>query len=515
MTTATLTDELPAAHTDEPRLHGDSPSGDTIGRILNFDLTRPLAFILLAIAYVASRAPFINIGYGTDPDAWRVALSGYWVWEHGEFYPSRLPGYPIPEYASAAVIKGGWLATNSLTLLVSLLGLWFFARIVAKLDVPNRALVVAGFAFTPLLWINSMTTMDYMYALTFVLGAYYFLLREETGWAGLFIGLAAASRSTSLLMLVPFVAYLWRDGKRGETRDLVVFALVVPVLAYLPIAWKYGPGFLTFYDAKVGYLNVLRLLGKDCLGLLGSMAVLLAIAISLPRLVHLPRDFIRDKNVMVWVLAIGIGIGVFSRLPHESAYLIPIYPFGFLVMAKYFQRFVLAGVVAIIVFAGFIDLTSPGDEINASAFTHARLGQGLLLSNRDTMRAQIRFVHQIEAYDIPDNTIVSLGFVYPQFAVMNRDKLQLGYLEKDTSSISQLSDKGKAENVARKQVFVWLLDYADFQKYQKQGYNFMYTVDAGRSTAAIYDYRPSLFGATLINLGKNPSGGSGAARTDR
>lgn len=162
-----------------------APTSGALSRILNFDLTQPLAFAALAIVYVASRAPFINIGYGTDPDAWRVALSGYWLWDHGEFYPSRLPGYPVPEFASAAVIKGGWLATNSMTLLVSLLGLWFFARIVARLELPNRALLVAGFAFTPLLWINSMTTMDYMYALTFVLGAYLFLLRGRRcgrGW---------------------------------------------------------------------------------------------------------------------------------------------------------------------------------------------------------------------------------------------------------------------------------------------------------------------------------------------
>lgn len=492
-----------------------APTSGALSRILNFDLTQPLAFAALAIVYVASRAPFINIGYGTDPDAWRVALSGYWLWDHGEFYPSRLPGYPVPEFASAAVIKGGWLATNSMTLLVSLLGLWFFARIVARLELPNRALLVAGFAFTPLLWINSMTTMDYMYALTFVLGAYLFLLRGETVWAGLVLGLAAASRSTSVLMLIPFLAYLWRDGKRGESRDLIVFTLVVPTLAYLPIAWKYGPSFLNFYDADVGYLNVLRLLGKDCLGLLGSIAVLLAIAVSLPRLVRLPGDVVRDKNVMLWVVAIAIGVAVFLRLPHESAYLIPIYPFGFFLMARYFHRAVLAATIAVIVFAGFVDLTSPGDEINTSAFTDAHLGQGLLLSNRDTMKAQIRFVHQIEDYDIPDNTVAELGFIYPQFAVMNRDRLTLGYLEKDTDAISQLSDKGKAEDVAHKRVYVWLLDYADFQRYQRQGYNFMYTLDAGRSTAALYDYRPSLFGATLIKIGTNPSGGSGAARTDR
>ena len=88
-------------------------------------------------------------------------------------------------------------------------------------------------------------------------------------------------------------------------------------------------------------------------------------------------------------------------------------------------------------------------------------------------------------------------------------------LEEDTSSISQLSDKGKAEDKARKKIFVWLLDYADFEKYKKQNYNFYYTQDAGRSTAALYDYRPGIVGEKLIDVGRGPSGGSGAARTDR
>src|SRR5512141_1817296 len=51
---------------------------------LSIDFSSPIAFAALAIAYVASRAPFMNIGYGTDPDAWRVALSGYWLREHHE-----------------------------------------------------------------------------------------------------------------------------------------------------------------------------------------------------------------------------------------------------------------------------------------------------------------------------------------------------------------------------------------------------------------------------------------------
>lgn len=502
----------PAA-AEEP--HDAPATQDVFGRLASIDYSQPLAFALLALLYVASRAPFLSIGYGTDPDAWRMALSGLWLWDHHEFYPSRLPGYPVPELASAAVIKGGALATNSLTMLVSLAGVWLFARIARRLDLPNRGLIVAGFAFTPLLWINSMTTMDYMWALTFVLASYYLLLQRSSILAGLMLGLAVGSRSTSVAMLVPLVAYMWRDGRRDEIRPFIVSMIAVALLAWIPIYWKYELRFINFYDSKVGYLAVLRLLGKDCLGLFGSMAVIAAAAVSLPRLVRLPADFMRDKNVMVWVLAIVMTLLSFSQLPHEAAYLIPLYPFGLFVMAKYVRPLILAATIAVIVLAGFVDLTSPGEEISLSAFTDAKLGQGLVLSNRDTMLKQIDFSRDIEKLPVPGHSVVSVGFVYPILAVRNYDEFEIGILEKDKAAISQLSDKGKATNVEHDVIYVWLLDFDDLTKLKEQNYAFMYTLDAGRSIAALYDYRLGLYGGTVIDLGRGPSGGSGAARTDR
>ncbi len=488
---------------------------------LSIDFSSPIAFAALAIGYVASRAPFMNIGYGTDPDAWRVALSGYWLREQHEYYPSRLPGYPLPDLASAAVIKWGWLATNSLTLAVSLLGLWFFARIVRRLELPAAPLVVLGFAFTPLLWINSMNTMDYMWALTFILGCYFFLLRGQVPLAGIMLGLAAASRPTSIAFVVPFTVYVVRDGRRGELRDFIVWSIAPAMLAYLPIVWKYGPDFINFYDSKVGYLNVLRLLAKDCLGLIGSAAVLLAAALSLPKLVRLPADFVRDKHVTLWVLVIAVAAIIFVRLPHESAYLIPLYPFGFFVMGRYFYRPTLFVAVAAIIFAGFVDIGTHGADLNTQVFRHARLGEGLVLSNRSTMNAQLSFTRDLLKQPIPDHSVVMIGFSYPQFAVLNRDVLHVDILEKDSSSISQLSDKGKTVNNPHNVTYVWLLDYDAFNKFRKQKYNIFYTIDAGRSAAALYHYRPGLYDGIdglqvkQLDLGRGPSGGGGGARTDR
>ena len=492
----------------------DSPA-EALARLLNADLTKPIAFGALAIIFALSRAPFLNISYGTDPDAWRIALTGHWLWDHHEYYPSRLPGYPIPEFANALVIKGGYLATNTLTVLVSLLGLWYFAKVVNRLALPNRALLVVAFAFTPLLWINSMTTMDYMYALTFLLGSYYFLLGRNAFMAGVFMGLAIGSRMTSALFLPPMLLYLVRDGQRGELRNYVVMMLAVSLAAWGIVYWEYGLSLFNVYGADVGYLSVARLLAKDTLGLLGSAAVLVAILVSLPRLASLPRDAIHDKHVTTWLLAIAVTLISFFQLPHEAAYVLPLYPFGIFLLGRYLHRWVLLGAVSVVIFAGWVDLTTPGEEIGLSELKELHIGKGLLLSNRDTMLAQNSFVEDLGALEIPEFTVVSTGFVYPQFAVTNRDRYEVGILEVDRSSISQLSDSGKTEDKARNVIYVWLLDYDQFQDFSQRGYKFMYTLDAGRSTNSLFGYRPGLYGAQPIDLGRGPSGGSGAARTDR
>jgi len=209
-------------------------------------------------------------------------------------------------------------------------------------------------------------------------------------------------------------------------------------------------------------------------------------------------------------------VGAGSRqLPHEAAYLIPLFPFAFLLIGRYFTRWVLAGTIAMMLMTSFADLTTTNHAVSVTSLSKLRLGQGMLLSNRDTQNAQFKYVHDIEKYAVPDNAVVSIGFLYPQFAVLNRDRLKLGILEKDTSSISQLTDRGKAEDPQHQTTFVWLLEYKDFEKFQKRGVTFLYTQDAGISTAALHGYRLGVLGGKVLDLGRTPSGSGGTARTDR
>ena len=258
-------------------------------RFIDLDFTAPFPFIFLAIVYLGSRLYWLDLGYGTDPDAWRVALTADYLWETGDYLPSRLPGYPLHEFATAAVIKGfwfvegGWVLTNLSTLLVSLVGVYIFAWIARKLSLPHAGVITLAFASAPLLWINSVTTIDYMWALTFLLAAYLALLRRSPTLAGVCLGIAAGFRLTSLAMLLPFWLLLARTGRRGEIFSLTRMSAVIALFAYLPALMEYGFPLLNFYDESVPWEVVVRQVGKDGLGVIGALAVVVAGCASPPR----------------------------------------------------------------------------------------------------------------------------------------------------------------------------------------------------------------------------------------
>lgn len=501
---------------EEGRLRPRLTALTYVERALDFDFTRPLAFAALAVLYVVSRVPWLDLGYGTDPDAWRVALSGEYLLSEGEYFPSRLPGFPLHEFVTLPLLPLGWVWTNLSTVLVSVAGVYLFARIARELDLPYKGLLTLGFAFTPLLWINSVATMDYMWALTFLLACYLALMKERTLLGGLALGLAVGFRLTSLWAAPAFLLWLWRERRLREGLPFAAVLALTSVVVYAPVLARYGLDAFNFYDAKISFLSFLRLLGKDTLGILGALAVLGGVAASLPRLTRLPRDLPGDSHAVLWVAMGALFFVSFSRLPHEVAYLIPVFPFAFFFMARYFHRAVLAGVVAAIVLAGFVDVTSPGDEINRETFTNARVGQGMLLSDVDTLKNQQAFADELADAEMPPHSVVLTGFIYPQLVMRYKDRLDIGILERDYDAISMLSDRGQAVDRERDIRYVWLLKYDAFQELSRQGYSFFFVQDAGKSSAAVFGYRPAYFGATRLLLSRETaSDAEGTAKTDR
>ncbi len=108
------------------------------------------------------------------------------------------------------------------------------------------------------------------------------------------------------------------------------------------------------------------------------------------------------------------------------------------------------------------------------------------------------------------------GFIFPQLAIRERDHLDARILQRDYGAISMLSDRGEAVDTDRNVRYVWLLTYETFEALRSQGYSMFMVPDAAGSTAALYDYRPGIFGTTFIALKQaSPSIAQGTGETDR
>jgi hypothetical protein len=465
------------------------------------DITRPLPFAVLALAFFAARLPFLFYGYGTDPDSWRVALTGRYLLAHGQYFPSRLPGYPLQEFLVAPLTPLGSVATNLETAVASLAGVYLFGRIVLWLQLPRPALLTVAFAFTPLLIINSVSTMDYMWTLTFILGAYYALLRDRVLVAGALVGAAVGFRVPAVIAGLPLAYLLFRQGRWREVIPMGLLAIGVAIIARTPPLVVYGPRTFNFYDASVDYKSVARLLAKEGLGVFGAVAVLVGIALSLSRLRSFPRDLVNDPQVGAWTIMVLATLLVFFRLPHKIGYLLPLFPFGYFLLGRYLSRPALSLVVLAILAAGLIDITIHEGPLNPSSLRNAGIGKGLLLSNVETMQNQTEFVREVLASPVPDHSVVMVGFVYPQLAVRTWERFDVGIVEKDYEAISMLSDRGQAIDKEHDIRYVWLLTYPEFEALRSEGYAFFLVPDAAGGAAALYDYRPALFGAEFLNLG--------------
>jgi hypothetical protein len=307
------------------------------------------AAILVAAAVTLSRIPFLTRSYGYDGDGWVVAATARRIAEEGKYVYSRPPGYPLQELICSIFWKAGPLALNGLTALFSVAAAVFFFLILRALGIPRRdgVLGAIALAFVPMIYINSTATLDYIWALAFLLASLYGVLRERVTIAGVAAGAAIGCRITSGAMLIPLGLVLLAAAPEGRriqaAARFVILALLAGVLCYLPVFLSYGPEFFRFADEPLSMRLRTRLilygLTLGVWGLLGTVALVVLFAGFLIKRKNIVRPHlhgIASSKPFAAAITIAITLYVisFARLPIEWAYLIPIVPFVLLLVYR-------------------------------------------------------------------------------------------------------------------------------------------------------------------------------------
>ena len=392
-----------------------------IKSLLDLDWTKPPHIFILILSFVVSRIFLLNLGFGADPDAWRIANSAFDLRYSHIYHTSRFPGYPIPEYFNSLIIDHGWLATNSMTMILSLVSVIFFAKILKDLNVKNKGLLVLTYAFLPILWINSTNTMDYMWALTFIVIAWFFVLKNQWTFAGLMMGLAIGSRITSAILIFPFLYLIWMENRK--IKDIIYFGIAtvtISLLSFLPLFLQYNLEFLTYYPAKMTKIELIIIAGKNGTKLFGRVPTLFVLIMLLLSAKVLFRKIVeRDKDTLFLLSAIILICILFIKAPYEVEYLIPMIPFGLLFLNKICRRELVAILCVLLLLNSFVSFPIIGRD-NEGNLTIRAIADGMIKRNIEERTEQIDYTKRLIDVNI-SHAVVIVGWYLPVLSYLDEN----------------------------------------------------------------------------------------------
>jgi hypothetical protein len=175
--------------------------------------------------------PLVFLGYGSDVDSYRVVEAGKNFFRSADYVPSRNPGYVVHEMMSFFLnaVGGSWLS-NLGTMLMALAAVIFFLKLCRHYQIPNENTLALVMIVHPLFWINAASTIDYIWAIGFLLIGFYLLTQMKYLYAGLAFGLAIGSRLGTFIVIIFILGvFLWQE--KHDHLKLLQVALVTGLVS--------------------------------------------------------------------------------------------------------------------------------------------------------------------------------------------------------------------------------------------------------------------------------------------
>jgi hypothetical protein len=310
------------------------------------------ASVLIIIFF--SRIPFLSPGYGVDNDSWRFASIARNISITGTYYwYSRAPGHPVQEYICSLFWQSGPAGLNGATAAMSVIASLFFILILKKLQFKNVYLSALAFALTPVIYINSVNSMDNLWNLAFILASLYYVMRNSSLTAGVMLGLANGCRLTSVILILPFLILIYYYNKSDKNKSekpnkifskmfgFAISAAVVTFISYIPGLLKFGKGLFT--DVAWAYPGIFFITFRlfiATFGLIGFSAIVIACIIELAgRLKQGESGNSKKKPDRFFeaslMTAIIFYLAVFVLMPHKPSYLVPLIPIMLILLGRF------------------------------------------------------------------------------------------------------------------------------------------------------------------------------------
>ena len=302
-------------------------------------------FIKPMCCFLVVSFPLIFFGYGSDNDTYAVLSAGKSTWENLLPQMSRNPGYWLYEAMVFWINRlGGYILVNGVTLAVSVFVLYRFYSLSVCQNVSNPILLTLCLAFNPWFLIAATSTMDYIWALLFIVISIECASKDKYLIAGILSGIASGFRLGSTFTLAfAFIFSLFTAGIKVSLKGYFILgctALALIILLYLP-SWLIYDRSLFFLKGHLGdpslwtlkmhagrfFYKIIHLFG------LPSFVVIIVALVSFA-LKH-EGQINKNKFIMAGVGASFGTLVLFARYPIEISYLLPFLFFSLLLLGVY------------------------------------------------------------------------------------------------------------------------------------------------------------------------------------
>ena len=368
-----------------------------------------LVIILAALATV----PRLFVGYGTDGDATRGAVAAQRLMHDGEYRPSRLPGYPLFEGLLALLVPwGGHAAANAFVLLAYVLMVWAFYRLGDGRE--NQLMLTGLLALTPIILVNAASTMDYAPGLSMMVCAYLAANRERIGLSALLTALAVAFRLSNALFVIPLGLFFLLKGRRWpQVAGCAAVAVMGGLLFYTPVLMRYGLRMFSIPASKIDTVSYVLKGGYNLLalfGLIATVVMFVAILSNLPRVVFVTRRALkeRDPGFAAEVTTVVLFLGLFICHSDEAAYLLPIIPWLYLLLARWLPSRQLGVMMVVIAAASLLTVEMKGG-ISGRRRIGFRPAWGYVVQDYLVRRELGRLREGLNRFDRSDKAVVMTG----------------------------------------------------------------------------------------------------------
>ena len=231
--------------------------------------------------------------------------------------------------------------------------------------------------------------------------------------------------------------------------------------------------------------------GKNGTNLFGRGASLLGLIVLLLSAKVLFRKIIkRDKDTLFLFSSVVLICILFIKAPYEPEYLIPIIPFGLLLMNKICRKELIVILCIFLLLNSFVSFPIVGrnDERN---LTIRVIDDGMIKGNIETRAEQIDYTQKLIATNI-NHSVVIVGSYIPV----------LSYLSHNVSFSKDYKMIGDA-NFENDVWYRYLVPLGELQDLQDKGYTIYYTEGMRDFTKSIHGYDLNDYNCIYLNVEQN------------